>query len=116
MNNYIYSPSLLFFNRKERDTMSESEFQKKLIKRLHVEFPFCIVLKNDPTYLQGVPDLLILNADKWAMLECKKNKAASHRPNQDYYINKMSNMSFAAFIFLENEEEVMGELRKFFME
>lgn len=52
----------------------ESEFQGSLIKKIKQRFPGCLVLKNDPTYIQGIPDLLILHNDKWAALECKKSK------------------------------------------
>ena len=89
----------------------ESAFQNNLIKKVKTMFPECMVLKNDPTYIQGIPDLLILNESKWAALECKKNESASVRPNQNYYIGKMNGMSYAAFIYPENEEEVLNEIQ-----
>lgn len=92
----------------------ESAFQHDLIDRLSEVFPGCVVLKNDPLYLQGVPDLIVLYNDKWAMLECKKSAAASHRPNQDYYISKFGAMSYAAFVYPENQEEVIHELQQAF--
>lgn len=51
--------------------MLENKFQSNLIKEIKTLFPDCIVVKNDPTYIQGIPDLLILNGGKWASLECK---------------------------------------------
>ena len=51
--------------------MLENKFQANLIKELKERFPGCIVMKNDPTYIQGIPDLLVLHKDKWASLECK---------------------------------------------
>lgn len=92
----------------------ESGFQKRLIKELKVIFPNCIVMKLDPTYKQGVPDLLILFKNKWAALECKKSKDAKHRSNQDYYVKIMNRMSYASFIYPENKEEVLDDLRKAF--
>lgn len=92
----------------------ENEFQAALIKELKELFPGCIILKNDPNYLQGIPDLLILYKKKWALLECKKSKSATHRPNQDYYIDILNKMSFARFIFPENKEEVINELQQTF--
>lgn len=77
-------------------------------------FKGCIVLKNDPDYIQGIPDLIILFNDKWAALEVKKSEHASHRPNQDYYVDIMDQMSFASFIYPENKEEVLYELQQAF--
>ena len=72
----------------------------------------CIITKLDCNDIQGIPDLLILNGPKWATLECKKNANATHRPNQDYYVDKMNRMSFSSFIFPENKEEVLDGLFK----
>lgn len=73
-----------------------------------------MVLKNDPNYIQGVPDLLVLCNDRWAALECKRSKNAPHRPNQEYYISKMNDMSFAAFVYPENREDILDELQRAF--
>lgn len=75
-------------------------------------FPGCIVMKNDSSYIQGIPDLTILYNNKWAVLECKKSENAKRQPNQQHYISKMNKMSFAAFICPENEEEVLNELQQ----
>lgn len=94
--------------------MLESKFQSNLIKKLKKMFPGCIVIKNDPGYLQGIPDLTVFYKDKWATLEVKKSAKAKHQPNQDYYVEKMRNMSFSAFIYPENEGEVLNELQNTF--
>ena len=94
--------------------MLESAFQSKLIKELKKIFPGCIVLKNDSGYLQGIPDLLILYNNKWASLECKQNSNSKKRPNQEYYVDKMNEMSFSRFICPENKEEVLNELQQAF--
>lgn len=91
--------------------MLENKFQANLIKKIKSLYPECFVMKNDSSYMQGVPDLLILYKDKWATLECKKSANARHQPNQDYYVGKMNEMSFSRFIFPENEEEVLNELK-----
>lgn len=92
--------------------MRESGFQSELIKELKALFPGCYVLKNDPNYIQGFPDLLILYKNRWAALECKKSESSSHRPNQEYYISKLGEMSYSAFIFPENKKEVLYELQQ----
>lgn len=95
--------------------MKENAFQAKLIKQLKAEFPGCIVLKNDANYIQGIPDLSIYYGSKWATLECKKGASADKQPNQEYYIEKMNNMSFSRLIFPDNKEEVLDELKRFFL-
>lgn len=92
----------------------ESLFQSKLIKELKDIFPGCVVIKNDPNYKQGFPDITILYGDRWAVLECKREMTANHQPNQDYYVEQLNNMSFSTFIYPENKEEVINELKEFF--
>lgn len=92
--------------------MLESEFQSNLIAKIENRLPGCIVLKNDPNYIQGMPDLTVFYKKRWATLECKKNKNSRHRPNQEYYVETMNKMSFSSFIFPENEEEVLNELER----
>lgn len=94
--------------------MLENRFQKDLIIELKERFPGCIVMKNDASYIQGIPDLTVLYGDQWATLECKKDEFAHHQPNQDYYVTKMDDMSFSRFIYPENKEEVLNELQQAF--
>ena len=94
--------------------MRENKFQSDLIKEIKYRFDGCIVTKLDSAYIQGIPDLLILYKDNWATLECKKDSKASVRPNQNYYVNKMDEMSFSRFIYPENKEEVLNELQQTF--
>lgn len=94
--------------------MKESKFQADLKKELKTMFPGCIVTKMDSGDIQGIPDLLILYKNKWATLENKRSASASKRPNQQYYVNKMNEMSFSRFIYPENKEEVLNELRETF--
>lgn len=97
--------------------MLENRFQSELIKELENIFEGCIVLKNDSTYIQGFPDLLILYNDRWAALECKRSlcyKKNKKQPNQEYYIDLLDDMSFARFVGPENKEEILDELQRSF--
>ena len=94
--------------------MKESKFQSDLIRRIKTMFPGCVVMKTDPTYIQGIPDLLILFNEKWCSLEVKKSAKAAHQPNQDYYVELFNKLSFSRFIFPENKEEVLADLKIFF--
>ena len=94
--------------------MLESKFQSELKKELKEKFKGCIVTKLDSGDIQGIQDLLILYKDKRATLECKKNAEASKRPNQQYYVEVMDNMSFSRFICPENKEEVLHDLQQSF--
>lgn len=91
--------------------MLENKFQANLIKEIKEMFPGCIVMKNDSSYIQGIPDLLVLYSNKWASLECKKSANAKKQPNQEYYVGKMNEMSFSRFICPENKEEVLHDLQ-----
>ena len=92
----------------------ENAYQSVIIDKLHAIFPGCYVLKNDPHYMQGIPDLSIYFHDRWAMLECKRSEHEHHQPNQDFYVNDLNGMGFASFIYPENEEEVLSQLVSYF--
>ena len=92
----------------------ENEYQASLVRKLKKEFPGSMVLKNDPNYIQGVPDLLVLYRKRWAALEVKRSAEAPHRPNQEFYIQRMNQMSYASFVYPENEEEVFHDLQQAF--
>lgn len=94
--------------------MKESKFQANLKKELKEMFPGCIVTKLDSGDIQGIPDLLVLYKNKWATLENKKDANAHRQPNQEYYVNKMNEMSFSRFIYPENKEEVLRDLQQTF--
>jgi hypothetical protein len=92
--------------------MNETQYQKKLMKKISDLFPSCLVMKNDPQQIQGIPDILILYKNKWGMLEVKLDEDSPEQPNQRYYVDALSEMSFASFINPNNEEEVLGELQR----
>ena len=92
--------------------MAESKFQRELITKLKQMFPGCVILKNDPAYLQGVPDLVIFYKDRYAFLEVKASASAKRRPNQPYWVARFNEMSFADFIHPSNEEEVLRALER----
>lgn len=95
--------------------MAENRFKTKLIGELERIFPGCIITHLDPNEIQGIPDLLILYKNKWAVLEGKDYATAPHQPNQDYYVELMDRMSFAAFIYPENKDEIIDALYLYFM-
>ena len=86
----------------------ERDFQSELITEIKERLPGCIVTKINTR--QGLPDLLVLYKDRWAMLECKRTGSANRQPNQDYYVDLLDRMSFSRFIYPENKSEVLDEL------
>lgn len=94
------------------EIMLERNYQSKLIKKIEKRFPDCIVMKQDANYKQGIPDLLILHGERWAALEVKQDGKASRRPNQEFYVDKMNSMSYASFIYPENEEDVLNAMEQ----
>lgn len=95
-----------------RSSKLESGFQDRLIKELKELFPGCMTFKMEQ--FQGIPDLLVLYKNKWASLECKNSAKAKRQPNQEYYVEKMNNMSFSRFVYPENKEEVIRDLQQVF--
>jgi hypothetical protein len=94
----------------------ESKFQKELMDKIRQQYPGCVILKNDSSYIQGFPDWTILYKDKWAVLEAKRSKNAAKQPNQEYHVNTLNDMSFSRFVYPENSEEVLDAISKYFNE
>lgn len=92
----------------------ENKYQRDLIGKLSRLLPGCLILKNDPNYIQGIPDLMVLHGDMWAMLEVKASDKAAVQPNQKLYVDRLCRMGFARFVYPENEKEVIEELQTYF--
>lgn len=100
--------------------MEESRFQKKLIDTIKKIFPGALVLKNDARYIDAIPDLTVLYKSKYALLEVKKSEAAYRKsirdqPNQNHYISKVRDWSYASYVYPENVDQVLDELREVFV-
>lgn len=91
--------------------MREAQYQTKLIRKIETLFPGCIILKNDSSYKPGIPDIIILYHNMWAMLEIKIDGVAYLRPNQSWYVDLLNSMSFASFINPDTEEDVLYDLQ-----
>jgi hypothetical protein len=94
--------------------MREGQYQTKLIHKLETLFPGCLIIRIDSRQIQGLPDILILFNDHWAVLEVKMGDTSHVQPNQEYYVNLLNDMSFASFINPANEEEVLSDLQSAF--
>lgn len=90
----------------------ESKFKTDLIRKIKREFPGAIILKNNANLIQGFPDNIILFEDRWAVFDAKRSATASHRPNQDYWIDLLNNMSYGSFVYPENEGRFLHELQQ----
>jgi hypothetical protein len=110
----MFFARIVFFGYKRSFYVTENQYQAKLIKRIQHRFPGCVVLKNDPSYQQGILDLTVFYQDKWAQLEVKASANAPVQPNQDHWVRQLDEMSFAAYIYPENEEEVLSALQQAF--
>lgn len=89
----------------------EAAYQANLIKKLENLFPGCFIMRTDPADTQGIPDILILYGNRWVMLEVKPFGGADIQPNQEYYVNLFNNMSYASFVYPENEKQVLHDLQ-----
>lgn len=103
---------------KQKTFKKESDYQSYLKKKIYSMLPGCIVTKQDPNDIQGIPDLSIFYKGRYAWLEVKKSYAdylKEFTPNQEYYIEWCKNSgTFASFIYPENEEDVLNEMARSF--
>ena len=88
----------------------ESTVQASIIKKLEEQYPGAVVLKTDPSYIQGFPDLLFLQNSFWAALEVKRAEYSVRRPNQEYWVDTLDELSFSRFIYPSNIRRVLEEL------
>jgi hypothetical protein len=88
----------------------ESKFQSDLRKEIESYLPGCLILKNDANYRQGIPDLVIFYGPNYGFLEVKRSANEPRQPNQEWYIEYLDGMSFAAIIHPQNKEEVLDAL------
>ena len=93
--------------------MTESAYQAQLIKKLKRIFPGCMVLKNDPQYIQGFSISQFCTTTSGP---CWKSggQSSPFRPNQEHYLEQLDRMSFAAVIYPEIEEDVLSALQEAF--
>lgn len=96
--------------------MLERDYQRDLIERIKSMGPKgeIDVLKNNSGYRQGIPDLSVFYGPWWAWLEVKPSRDASQEPNQEWYVHWAHRYAFGAFIYPENEEEVLRDLAQAF--
>jgi hypothetical protein len=92
----------------------ETEFALNLKEELRLRFPGCFIIKLDPLQYQGIPDLLILWGNRWATLETKRGLRSPRQPNQEYYVDKFDDMSFAAFVHPLNYRDVLDDMERAF--
>lgn len=92
--------------------MRENEYQQELKKTIRKRIPGCVVKINDGNDIQGFPDLTIFYKGRYAMLEAKRCEKAKHQKNQDYYIEMFGEHAFSAFIFPENEKEILDGMER----
>lgn len=90
--------------------MLERDYQAHLIGRIEQELNGSVVIKNDSNFIQGIPDLTVFYFERYALLEVKVSEKAKPQPNQPYYVEEFNSRSYAAFIYPENEDQILKEM------
>lgn len=95
----------------------ERDYKSQMLKRLEKRFSRYGPVRwqhNDPTAnnSQGIPDCTIFIGPFWMFLEVKRSEKSKKRPNQDWWIDHWSRVTFCAVIFPENEEEVFNAMER----
>lgn len=97
----------------------ENKYQERLMSHLRNDIFNSYgndvkIFKSSSYAPQGWPDITIIHkSGRWAFLEAKKSQNEPHQPNQDWYVDLLDNWGFAAFIYPENENEVIDELVRY---
>lgn len=93
----------------------ESNYQKSVKERIIREFPGARVAKAEPSrFWQGVPDLLITYKGIITWFECKRETNAAKRRNQEWWVRKLNEETFACFCYPEVKEEAFCKLHEFY--
>lgn len=90
----------------------EREIQPRIIKKIRQRLPGVKIFKGDSHFQQGTLDLIILYRDRWAMLEVKRSSTSRRQPNQQYFVDELNEMSYAALIHPDNEEDILNDLQR----
>ncbi len=69
--------------------------------------PGSLVLKNDPNYIQGIPDLMILHGDMWVYSGQRPRAMEFSEPG--YYVNQLTRLGFARFIYPRTSRRVFND-------
>lgn len=94
--------------------MTEAAFKRRFFQRLRDRFPGCEIVRTDSSSQQGMLDHVVLFGPYWAALEFKKSPLARRQPNQEFYVKRLDRMGYAAFVYPENEDEVLDALEQAF--
>lgn len=89
----------------------ESDFQAKVIKDLKAMGLAVVKNQAGPGVPTGFPDLTAFGEGIYFCLECKASARAKKQPRQDYWVNKLNEWSYAAFIYPTNWEKVKAEIK-----
>lgn len=88
----------------------ETKFERAFMSDLRALLPGCYIFKLDPVQYYGIPDRLVLFQNIWFTLEFKESATAKKQPLQDHHVEVMNNMSFSAFVYPENREEILDAI------
>lgn len=91
--------------------MLEKDFQAKVIRELKAMGLAVIKNQANPGVPNGFPDILALGEGIYFALECKTSARAKKQPRQDYWVKKLNEWSYAAFIYPANHDKIMAEIK-----
>lgn len=89
---------------------AEKQLQEKVRKWLKSKGCLVLVMSPAPGVPSGWPDIMFFYEGLYGALELKASKTAKKQPLQDYFVEKLSEWSYARFVWPENWDEVRAEL------
>lgn len=91
-------------------TVKESTFQAQVIKDLKAMGLAVVKNQAGPGVPTGFPDLTAYGEGVYFCLECKASARAKKQPRQDYWVKKLNEWSYAAFVYPANWEKIKAEI------
>lgn len=91
----------------------EARFQTKVKKWLERKGAVVLVISPQPGIPTGFPDVLaLLPGGGFMALELKRSKTAKHQPLQDYWVERLGDMYYSAFVYPEIWDKVKEEIER----
>jgi hypothetical protein len=90
----------------------EADLQSKFLSSLRKLGYKCFKQQMNATTRAGTPDAFIFKEGFWGWIEFKQHKNSKARPGQKENVEWAKENSWGSFVYAENKDEVLKELKE----